>query len=35
VKESRIEQFIANAPWSGVVFSAFWFFEVEWTEYFW
>jgi len=33
VKETQIEQFIANPPWSGVVFGA--KSEVEWSGYFW
>jgi len=33
VKATRIEQFIANPPWSGIVFGA--KSEVDWTENFW
>jgi len=33
VKETRIEQFIANPPWSGVVLGV--KSEVEWIGYFW
>jgi len=33
VKETRIEQYIANSPWSGIVFGA--KSKVEWTGYFW
>jgi len=31
--ETRIKQFIANPPWSGVVFGV--KLQVEWTRYFW
>jgi len=33
VKETRIEQIIANPAWSRVVFGA--KSEMEWTKYFW